>query len=110
MVLTASQRPWDSENRARQACAAASVPPPFLVYKRRLYVLARRPPVLDHHQAQLDSVFGSADEPAGNRRIPARTAVHPAAAQNLRHGGPSRVRDATRQGRERRPRFVPRDI
>lgn len=113
MVLWGHQRSWDEERQAAPAGATGAAPPPFLVYKSRLYVLAKKAPVLDHHQVDIDSVFGPADEathrPALPARPPTRTAVHPPAARNARsHRRPPPGNAGTRP-RDRRPRFVPRD-
>lgn len=109
---------WDGEGgvtpagRPMPAGGPAAVPPRFLVYKRRLYVLARKAPVLDHRQASIDSIFGAADEastvPVRSVRPQPRTAIHP---QAIRRGLPKGSR-AARTEKDRRdrdlPRFVPR--
>ena len=117
MVMWGHQRNWEEERecapagRLPPAGPVAAAPPPFLVYKRRLYVLAKKAPVLDHRQAGIDSIFGPADE-AGPRqarpaRLPARTAIHRPAIERARSSGsPPRPDD---RRRTLRPRFVPRD-
>ena len=90
------------------------VPPPFLVYKRRLYVLARKAPTLDHKQAGIDEIFGEpkAANPLPRARPKApviRVAYRPAAANQLPSAGRAagqvrRIALATTP----KPRFVPR--
>lgn len=117
MVLFGHQRDWEEDRecapagRFPPAGSSAAAPPPFLVYKRRLYVLAKKAPVLDHRQVDIDSIFGPADE-AGSRqarpaRQPARTAIHRPALQRARLGKSPAQPDDRR--RTLRPRFVPRD-
>ena len=114
MVEWGSPRFCEAEREAVQNNAAASVPPPFLVYKRRLYVLAKKPPVLDHRQADLDSIFGTGDEtrsrPARPARPPARTAIHAPAARRAVPNGQRPARTDPEGRPETRPRFVPREI
>ena len=117
MVLFGHQRDWEEERecgpavRFPPAGTAAAAPPPFLVYKRRIYILAKKAPVLDHRQAGIDSVFGPAEE-AGSRQVrpahqPARTAFHRPAIERARSNGSPPQPDDRR--RTLRPRFVPRD-
>jgi len=117
MVFLEHQGNWEEQGgfgpaaRFPSAGAAAAPPPPFLVYKRRLYILAKKAPVLDHRQAGIDSVFGPADEAGSRQALPARrpagTAIHrPAIGRTRSNGKPPRPDD---RRRTLRPRFVPRD-
>jgi hypothetical protein len=115
MVMWGHQRNWEEERGlapagpAMPAGGPAAIPPPF-VYKRRLYVLARKAPVLDHRQVEIDSIFGT-DEPPKPKPVhqvqtQRRTAVHRPAIQRTRYGQPTVRRDET--DRRLRPLFVPR--
>lgn len=114
-----NQRSWEEERgvapagRPMPAGETAAVPPPFLVYKRRLYVLARKPPVLDHRQASIDSIFGTAEEPVPKPALRvsrrARTGVAPQAAPKVLPSGHGPVQMDRESHRSDRPRFVPRD-
>ncbi len=114
-----SQRTWEEERGVAPAGGtmpageSAVVPPPFLVYKHRLYVLARKAPVLDHRQASIDEIFGNGQRPGPKpihqvRQGNSGTAVQrPAAWRKY-----PEVKPAAQAGRDPhprpRPRFVPR--
>ncbi len=120
MVLWGQNRNPEGERggspagKSLPAGASIAVPPPFLVYKRRLYVLARRPPVLDHRQAMMDSIFGSAGATAPAQRPRTGDRVRVAVDTRVLRGPilgqtPAGHRPKARRDREM-PRFVPRDI
>jgi hypothetical protein len=106
MVTFGHQRDWVSEGERGRTCPVGFVPQ-ALIYKRRVYVLARKPPVLDHHQVQIDSVFGPADRttPRPAPRAP-MTAVHRPAVERT---ASARSHAPAEERRKLRPRFVPRD-
>lgn len=114
-----NQRSWEGERegepagRRMPAGGTLAVPPPFLVYKRRLYVLARKPPVLDHRQADIDSIFGTEEtprpKPVHQVHPGPRTAIHQPAMRRAFNYGKSHA-SSGEKGRSRvRPRFVPRN-
>ena len=120
MVEVASRGTWGEERGGvpagghMPAGLTIGPPPPFLVYKHRLYVLARKPPVLDHRQASIDEIFSEKEKP---RSVPVHRVAyvaHRAATERpVANRGHSSVRHISIKERKRQdrplPAFVPRE-
>jgi hypothetical protein len=120
LVEWVSERNWGEDRevapagRPMPAGDRGALPPPFLVYKRRLYVLAKKAPVLDHRQASIDDIFGGVERP---RPRPVHQVRRPGAQQAVRSPvtcarqpgvkGPARV--TSHPSPRQVPRFVPRN-
>ena len=120
MVEWGNERSWEAERGVAPAGGpipageTTIVPPAFLVYKRRLHALAKKAPVLDHRQASIDSILGTAQAPKPkpvHQVAPMeRTSVDPRAFRRaLPYGHRPVQTEADRRQRDR-PRFVPRSV
>jgi hypothetical protein len=115
-----NRQSWEYEGgvapagRPMPAGPTTTVPPQFIVYKRRLYVLARKAPVLDHRQASIDSIFekGEAPKPTPFHQVnpQGRTVNNAPASRRTLPFGHQPVRTDRRTRHRVIPSFVPRSV